>query len=288
MRRDKTACTLLLGCLIVVWALVLAPAGFSGAATPRQGGTLVYGLETEPGVLDPHIFGPWATARVVMHIFDALVTFDTTTGSPRPPIVGQLAKSWDLSADGKVYTFHLQRGVTFHDGTPFNAAAVKANIERMTDKDSPYFFERAYARQRVAWRWLQQVDILDDYTIRLTLSQPFSDFLAYLADKQQPSAMISPTAIKKYGNKGIAQHLIGTGPFTVVEQVPGEKVVLKRFEGYWGKKPYLDRVIIRPIPDPASRVLALQTGEADIITIPPPDSKAQLIKQGFTWMQGDV
>ena len=93
MRRDKTACTLLLGCLIVVWALVLAPAGFSGAATPRQGGTLVYGLETEPGVLDPHIFGPWATARVVMHIFDALVTFDTTTGSPRPPIVGQLAKS---------------------------------------------------------------------------------------------------------------------------------------------------------------------------------------------------
>jgi ABC-type transport system substrate-binding protein len=193
----------------VTWLLVLSSALLCSADTPRQGGTLVYGLETEPGVLDPHIFGPWAMSRVVMHIFDALVTFDTTTGSPRPPIVGQLA-------------------------------------------------------------------------------QPFSDFLAYLADKQQPSAMISPTAIKKYGNEGIAQHLIGTGPFKVVEQVPGEKVVFKRFDGYWGQKPYLNRVIIRPIPDPASRVLALQTGEADVITIPPPDSKEQLLKQGFTWLQGDV
>ena len=286
MRRGTTGLALLIGCLIVVWALVSATP--SSADTPRSGGTLVYGLETEPGVLDPHIFAPWATARVVMHIFDALVTFDTTTGSARPPIVGQLAKSWDISPDGKVYTFYLQQGVKFHDSTPFNAEAVKANIERMTDKNSPYFFERAYARQRVVWRWLEKTEIIDDYTIRLTLSQPFSDFLGYLADKQQPSAIISPMAIKKYGNEGIAQHLIGTGPFKVVEQVPGEKVVMERFDGYWGKKPYLDRVIIRPIPDPASRVLALQTGEADVITIPPPDSKDQLIKQGFTWLQGDV
>lgn len=288
MIRGKTFSALLLGCLIVVWTLTFSPSVLVSAETPRQGGTLVYGLETEPGVLDPHIFGPWATARVVMHIFDALVTFDTTTGAPRPPIVGQLAKSWDVSPDGKVYTFYLRQGVKFHDGTPFNAEAVKANIERMTDKNSPYYFERAYARQRVAWRWLTKTEILDDYTIRLTLSQPFSDFLSYLADKQQPSAIISPTAIKKYGNKGIAQHLVGAGPFKVVEQVPGEKVVLERFDGYWGKKPYLDRVIIRPIPDPASRVLALQTGEVDVITIPPPDSKDQLIKQGFNWMQGDV
>ena len=208
--------TWLLGCLVVTCLLVLAPALSRSADTPRQGGTLVYGLETEPGVLDPHIFGPWATARVVMHIFDALVTFDTTTGAPRPPIVGQLAQSWDISPDGKVYTFHLRQGVKVHDGTPFNAEAVKANIERMTDKNSPYFFETAYARQQVVWRWLEKTDILDNYTIRLTLSQPFSDFLAYLADKQQPSAMISPTAIKTYGNEGIAQHLIGTGPFKVV------------------------------------------------------------------------
>src|SRR4029453_9976136 len=228
------------------------------------------------------------TARVVMHIFDALVTFDTTTGAARPPIVGQLAKSWDISPDGKVYTFHLQQGVKFHDGTPFNAEAVKANIERMTDKNSPYFFEKAYARQQGACCWLEKTEILNAYTLRLTLSQPFSDFLAYLADKQQPSAMISPSAIKKYGNEAIAQHLIGAGPYKVVEQVPGEKVVLERFDNYWGKKPYLKRIIIRPIPDPAARVLALQTGEADVITIPPPDSKDQLLKQGFTWLQGDV
>lgn len=288
MTRGIWRVTQFMGYLVVIGILILGVVPPVDAETPRRGGTLVYGLETEPGVLDPHIFGPWATARVVMHIFDALVTFDTTTGSTRPPIVGQLATSWDISPDGKVYTFHLRQGVKFHDGTPFNAEAVKANIERMTDKESPYYFERAYARQRVAWRWLEKTDILDDHTIRLTLSQPFSDFLAYLADKQQPSAMISPAAMKKYGNKAIAQHLVGAGPFKVVEQVLGEKVVLERFDGYWGKKPYLDRVIIRPIPDPASRVLALQTGEVDVITIPPPDSKDQLIKQGFNWMQGDV
>ena len=71
----------------MTWLLVLSSALLYGADTPRQGGTLVYGLETEPGVLDPHIFAPWATARVVIHIFDALVTFDTTTGSPRPPLL---------------------------------------------------------------------------------------------------------------------------------------------------------------------------------------------------------
>ena len=118
MSRSNLLFARLLGCLVVTWVAPLSAVLLVSAETPREGGTLVYGLETEPGALDPHIFGPWATARVVMHIFDALVTFDTTTGSARPPIVGQLAKSWDISPDGKVYTFHLQQGVKFHDGTP--------------------------------------------------------------------------------------------------------------------------------------------------------------------------
>jgi len=256
--------------------------------TPRQGGTLVYGLETEPGVLDPHTFGPWATARVVMHIFDALVTVDTSSGKSPPSIVGQLAERWEISPDGKEYTFFLRKGVKFHDGTDFDAEAVKINIERNWKEDSPWFYDRAQSFTRMAFRWVTAVDVLDDFTVRIRLSQPFSDFIPYLADKQQPSAIISPAAIKKYGNKGIAQHPIGAGPFEFVEQIPNERTVLKRFEGYWGKKPYLDRVIIRPLPDPAARVLALQTGEVDVITIPPPDSKDQLIKQGYQWLQGDV
>ena len=278
-----------LGYLIVIVILIFGVACPVSAETPQQGGTLVYGLETEPGVLDPHIFGPWATARVVMHIFDALVTFDTTTGSTRPPIVGQLATSWDISPDGKVYTFHLRKGVKFHDGTPFNAEAVKANIERMTDKESPYYFERAYARQRVAWRWLEKTEILDEHTIRLSLSQPFSDFLAYLADKQQPSAMISPTAIKKYGNK---EHR-ATSRSGPAHSKSWSRCRAKRW--CWsaltatGVKSRIWIVSsfgpfrIRPLG-----CLALQTGEVDVITIPPPDSKDQLIKQGFNWMQGDV
>jgi peptide/nickel transport system substrate-binding protein len=274
----------------VIWWLqqgMISSPAWAGE-TPRRGGTLVYGLETEPGVLDPHTFGPWATARVVMHLFDALVTVDTSSGQSPPPIVGQLAERWEIAPDGKAYTFFLRQGVKFHDGTDFNAEAVKINVERNWKEDSPWFYDRAQSFTRMAFRWVTAVDVLDDFTVRIKLSQPFSDFIPYLADKQQPSAIISPAAIKKYGNKGIAQHPIGAGPFEFVEQIPNERTVLKRFEGYWGKKPYLDRVIIRPLPDPAARVLALQTGEVDVITIPPPDSKDQLISQGFQWLQGDV
>jgi peptide/nickel transport system substrate-binding protein len=223
-----------------------------------------------------------------MHLFDALVTVDTSSGKSPPPIVGQLAERWEIAPDGKAYTFFLRKGVKFHDGTDFNAEAVKINIERNWKEDSPWFYDRAQSFTRMAFRWVTAVDVLDDFTVRIKLSQPFSDFIPYLADKQQPSAIISPAAIKKYGNKGIAQHPIGAGPFEFVEQIPNERTVLKRFDGYWGKKPHLDRVIIRPLPDPAARVLALQTGEVDVITIPPPDSKEQLIKQGFQWLQGDV
>ena len=273
----------------IPWLLKrLQPSPTWAGESPRKGGTLVYGLETEPGVLDPHTFGPWATARVVMHLFDALVTVDTSSGKSPPLIVGQLAERWEMSSDGKEYTFFLRKGVKFHDGTDFNAEAVKINIERNWKPDSPWFYDRAQSFTRMAFRWVTTVDVLDNFTVKLKLSQPFSDFIPYLADKQQPSAIISPAAIKKYGNQGIAQHPIGAGPFEFVEQIPNERTVLKRFEGYWGKKAHLDRVIIRPLPDPAARVLALQTGEADIITIPPPDSKDQLINQGFQWLQGDV
>jgi peptide/nickel transport system substrate-binding protein len=285
-RCAPLVCTVL-GVAVWLWQGMATWPAWAGE-TPQKGGTLVYGLETEPGVLDPHTFGPWATARVVMHIFDALVTVDTSTGKSPPPIVGQLAERWVMSPDGKEYTFFLRKGVKFHDGTDFNAEAVKVNIERNWKEDSPWFYDRAQSFTRMAFRWVTAVDVLDEFTVRLKLSQPFSDFIPYLADKQQPSAIISPAAIKKHGNKGIAQHPIGSGPFEFVEQVPNERTVLKRFDGYWGKKPALDRIIIRPLPDPAARVLALQTGEVDVITIPPPDSKDQLIKQGYQWLQGEV
>src|SRR5262245_36708103 len=121
---------------LAVAVLVLAPAGTSRAdETPKRGGTLIFGGETEWGFLDPHIDASGAMHRLNYQIFEGLFWRDYTKpndGSP-PPIIPQLATSYDVSSDGTVYTMHLRENVKFHDGTPFNAAAVEFNVRRVWD-----------------------------------------------------------------------------------------------------------------------------------------------------------
>src|SRR4029434_1506830 len=105
--------------------------------------------------------------------------------------------------------------------------------------------------------------------IQITNRVPFPDFLFQIAELGY-AAFVSPTAVQKWGNQDIAEHPVGTCTFRFVERVRGQKVVLERYPEYWGRKPYLNRVIFRPLPEAASRVVALQTGEAGLIMVPPP------------------
>ena len=254
----------------------------AASTQPKAGGTLIWGMESEIGPLDVQNVGGWVTWRVRRQIYEPLVTHDLTKeGTLSPPIVPALAASWEVSPDGRVYTFHLREHVKFHDGTPFNAEAVKVNLDRALDEQSPYFYAQLSTLQkRFIYQYTESYKVLDPLTIQITNRVPFPDFLFQMAESGY-AAFVSPTALQKWGNTDLAEHPVGTGPFRLVEHVRGQKVVLERHPDYWGRKPYLNRIIFRPLPEAASRVVALQTGEADLIMVPPPDSIAQLKKAGF-------
>ena len=256
----------------------------------RKGGILSVGIESEIDVLDPHRHGGWMTYRVVRHIFEGLVDKDLTQDNVAySPIIPCLAKSWEISSDGLVYTFQLREGVRFHDDTPFDAEAVKFNIERMTNPKIPQYDPKAAHYSIFIWRYLKAVETVNPLTVRIHLSEPFSDFLAQLTEGGLGSAkMLSPSSWRRYGNEGIKDHPIGTGPFKLIERGKKGEVILEKNYDYWGKMPFLDKLIFKPIPEPATRVAALQMGEVDMIFVPPPDTIEILKKAGFKIIQGPV
>jgi peptide/nickel transport system substrate-binding protein len=256
----------------------------------RKGGILSVGIESGIDVLDPHRHGGWMTYRVVRNIFEGLVDKDLTLDNVAySPIIPCLAKYWEISSDGLIYTFHLRDGVRFHDGTPFDTEAVKFNIERMTDPKAPQYDPKASHYSVFIWRYLKAVEIVNPLKMRIHLSEPFSDFLAQLTEGGLGSAkMLSPSSWKRYGNKRIKDHPIGTGPFKFIGREKKGDVVLEKNYDYWGEMPFLDKLTFKPIPDPATRVAALQMGEADLIFVPSPDTIDILKKAGFKVIQGAV
>jgi len=261
---------------------------------PRMGGTIVYAMEAEPDILDPHACGGWHTSRVVLQMYDQLVEHDLTQPwyeAAPPKLVGSLASSWTISPDGTEYTFSLREGIKFHDGTPFDAEAVKFNFDRIWNEGAPNFYPRAKAYRAPDVFFIKSVDVVDTHTVKITLKEPFNSFLLRLANVGPGMvSMISPTALKKYGNEDIALHPTGTGPFRFVERVVGDRVVMERNPDYWGGNPkvgpFLDRIVIKPVSDASARVAGLRGGSFDMIIVPAPDSKPLLQKEGFIWAQG--
>jgi peptide/nickel transport system substrate-binding protein len=184
-------------------------------------------------------------------MYNCLVTFDKDLN-----IVPELAESWE-TPDPKTYIFKLRKGVKFHDGTDFDAEVVKFNLERVLDP-------KTKSRGRVEIIAVESIDVLDPYTVKLNLAFPFGPLLAGLTDRA--GYMISPTALKKMGPDAFSQHGVGTGPFQFVEWVKGDHMTLKKFDGYWEKGlPYLDRVILKPIPDHNVKLVNLKSGTLHMI-----------------------
>lgn len=257
---------------------------------PGKGGILSVAIESGIDVLDPHKHGGWMTFRVVRNIFEGLVDRDLSQSDVAYcPIVPCLAESWEISPDGRTYTFYLRQGVKFHDGTDFDAEAAKFNVERMTNPEAPQYDPKAAHYSIFMWRYLKEAEVVDASTVNIHLSEPFSDFLPLLTEGGLGSAtMLSPTSWQRYGNDGIKDHPIGTGPFKLVERGKKGEVVLEKNYDYWGELPFLDKLVFRPIPDSATRVAALQLGEVDLIFVPPPDTIEMLEKAGFIVIQGPV
>ncbi|MEW6523318.1 MAG: ABC transporter substrate-binding protein [Bacillota bacterium] len=176
-----------------------------------------------------------------------------------------LAERWEFITDTTV-RFYLKRGVTFHDGTPFNAEAVKFNFDFAI-----------YGTPRARWAGLvgpvDQAVVVDAHTIDISMKEPYGPTLYALAMPYW--GVLSPASIAKYGND-YGRNPVGTGPFKFVEWRTNDRIVLERNDEYWGDKPYLDRVVFRVIPEESARMMALERGEVQMVLQPAPSAIASL------------
>ncbi len=249
----------------VITAASLAFASPSLAQTPPN--VLVVGQIAEPKSLDPHAVTAVNDFRILMNIYDGLVRYKDGTLEVEPA----LAKSWTISDDGTVYTFKLREGVTFHDGSPFNAEAVKFNFDRMLDENHPYHDTGPFPLS-FFFSSVDTVTAVDDLTVEFKLKEPYAPFLSNLA---YPTGLIvSPEAVKQYGSE-FGRHPSGTGAYKFAEWEANSKVVVTRNDDYWDGAPSLEAVIYRPITDANTRIAEMLSGGLDIMVEVPPDSLQQ-------------
>ncbi|MFN8563082.1 MAG: ABC transporter substrate-binding protein [Anaerolineae bacterium] len=233
---------------------------------------IVYGLTLQPSTFDPHIGASSELGIPLRSVYDTLVYRDPSSLE----FVPGLATSWTISPDGLVYTFALRQGVIFHDGTPFNAQAVAANLDRITNPMT------ASLKALFLLGPYTGYEIVDDYTIRLMLSEPYSPLLDSLS--QVYLGIASPAALTEYSNERYQFHQVGTGPFEFVDYVPGDHLTIRRnFDYAWGPSFYqpstpdsVDEVEFRFYDqDPSARALALEGGDLDIVgELLPVDARA--------------
>jgi ABC-type transport system substrate-binding protein len=242
--------------IMAVLTIALLLVGFNSKTDAANKELTLSAHGIEPTSLDPHVGVSGADHNFFKQIFEPLVEVDAK-GKPIPA----LAVSWE-NPTPKEWIFHLRRGVTFHDGTPFKAEAVKFNIRRLQDEatKSPV---RGIALKIVG------IDLIDDYTVKLTLNAPNIDFPVSMQDR--PGMIVSPAAVKKYG-PDFGRNPIGTGPFVYESWKAADSIVLKKNQNYWNKENvHLDRVEFKVIPDPSVAVMSFLSGGLDLYLGVPAD-----------------
>ncbi|MDI4649523.1 ABC transporter substrate-binding protein [Cohnella hashimotonis] len=259
-------------------------AGSGGAVSSGSGGsakaqTLIIGMSAANlPVPDTYPTEGYEGFRFVgFQIYDALVNWDLSKGDAPAALKPGLAESWETSdSDNTMWTFHLRQGVTFTDGTPFNADAVIFALDRIHNKDSEFYDAQLAGNSASGLRYVASYAKVDDHTITIKTTVPYS-FLPY----DLTNILIgSPEAIKTSG-KNFAPQPVGTGPFKFVSMKQGQEMVLAKNESYWGGAPKLDKIVLRPISDPSARLAAIQSGEVDWAEVPPTESIELLKSAGY-------
>jgi peptide/nickel transport system substrate-binding protein len=243
-RWHKFACTAILAC-----GIALATAG-SGAAQSKPEGEMRFAVYVTiaPAWLDPGAVPQGFISSFWFNygLHDALVK-----PMPGKPMALSLAESWKESPDHLSYEFKLRKGLKFHNGDPFTADDVKFSFER--------------AKGVELHKRVKKVEIVDPYTVRFVLDEPWPDFMAYYGTLASGAGWITPKKyFEKVGPEGFLKHPIGLGPYKFVSQRPGIDLVMEAFDGYWGKKPSVKRLVFMSVPEATTRLAMLKRGEVDV------------------------
>lgn len=252
----------------------------SGGAstTPHSGGTLTFAVSSDAKCVDPQQVGSNDAIYSARQLVDSLTDQDPATGK----IVPWLASSWDVSADATAYTFHLRSGVTFSDGTPVDAAAVKANFD-----SAPKLGPRASLAAGYLSGYRQSV-VVDPHTVRVEFARPNAQFLQ--ATSTFSLGLVSTSTIAKTPDARCTSSVIGSGPFVFSSYTPAQSVVLTRRSGYaWGSalwkkqgEAYLDKLVFSIVPESGVRTGGLQSGQLDGIAGVAAQDEATLKASGST------
>jgi peptide/nickel transport system substrate-binding protein len=235
-------------------------------------------LVADIGSFDPDNGFEIGAVSAINNVYEGLVEYAPGTTE----IVGLLAQSWDVSADGLTYAFHLVDGVKFHDGTPLDAKAVATSLQRRIDHE----YLLSYFLANVA-----EISATDADTVTITLKQPQPSLLDGLASPYGPK-VVSPKALAEHDDNGdgatgwLTEHADGTGPFKLAEFKRGERYVLERNEDYWGAKPFFDEIQLPVIPDTGVQILQLQAGEIDAVPIDYPFAQLAALPAGLEITSG--
>ena len=262
------------GVMTLTAAAALAFGALPAAHAQTPLGVLVVGQIAEPAALDPAAVTAVNDFRILMNVYDGLVRYSSGTLEVEPA----LATDWTISDDGLTYTFTLREGVSFHDGTAFDAEAVVFNFERMLNEDHPYHdtgpFPLAFFFSAIAG-----IEATGEMEVAFTLNEPFAPFLSNLA---YPTGLIvSPAAVMASGAE-FGRNPVGTGAFQFEEWRSNEAVVITANAEYWDGAPELEAVVFRPITDANTRTAEMLAGGIDVMVEVPPLSLSEFQGDGFT------
>lgn len=252
----------------IVHALTaLAGAGLLLGAVALQAKTVTVAVASTFTTLDPYNASDALSRNAAKSFYEGLFAFNDKL-EPVP----QLAASYETSSDGLIYTFKLRENVRFHDGTLFDAEAVKINFDRVLDPKSTL-------SRKTFFNFIDHVEVVDPTTVRFVLKAPTSAFIARLANGT--GQMICPSAIKRYGSEGLGMHACGTGPFILREFNPSEKLVVERNPDYRVPGlPKLDGIRWIPVPENSTRAQMVMTGEAQYVHAMPPELMKRVEESG--------
>lgn len=237
-----------------------APSTSTAQETPStKKDELVVAVNENFITMDPQNTGDALSSGVQTSMYEGLMIYDKDL-----KLIPGLATEYSANPEATEYTFKLRQNVKFHDGTPFNAEAVKINFDRMSNQENNL---RAYRN----YKYIKSTEVVDEYTVKVTLNQPFSAMI-----NKFTTGIISPQALEKYG-KDIAKNPVGTGPYKFVEWVQGDHLTVELNPDHWNKgAAKVAKITYKPVPENGSRVAMLKTGEADVI-YPLPEQQVETL-----------